>query len=431
MLDIVVKFFCAIMLTTVGFFIVQNIQQSNIKFLNKRTLFLLFIMSVLTYILHKDNYGMDAPIVYLIFIIVIYQRIFRIPLAKAVIVCSIMMAILILSDAASSVIMINLATIEEIRTVWYYMLLGNILVCAIGFGISVIPFVKKGLSSFVDKIKEEKYDSFIWVILLVILALSTLTWIYVETFEFSSKYVLSILLMGLFLIILAVYIRERNYNKQINVEYQMLWDHVEVYENAIESDRLTYHELKNTLGSLRNLTTNNKMINRIDEILQDVNVVDDEWIEELKNLPKGAIKALLYYKMSVARNKKIHIVIDVSPKVKKKIVPYKDSKDLCHLLGIYIDNAIESASISPKKEVAIEIYILKGNIAFTISNTFDKMIDLESMNKRGYSTKGKGRGNGLAHAMRIINKNENYSFRNQIKDGFYIIQLGINILDKQ
>lgn len=430
MLDIVVKFFCAIMLTTVGFFIVQNIQRSNTKFLNKRTLFLLFLMSVLTYILHKDNYGMDAPIIYLIFIIVIYQRIFQIPLTKTVIVCGIMMAILFLSDALCSIIMINMASVEQVRTVWYYMLLSNALVCMIGFGISVIPFVRRNLSSFLDKIKEEKYDHIIWFILLVIFALSTLSWNYVENFELSGKYILSILLMILFLILLSVYIKEKNYNRQINAEYQMLWDHVEVYENAIESDRLTYHELKNTLGSLRNLTTNSKMINRIDEILQDVNVIDDKWIEELKNLPKGAIKALLYYKMSVARNKKIHIVIDVSPKVKKKIVPFKDSKDLCHLLGIYIDNAIESASSSPKKEVAIEVYMLKGDVTFTISNTFDKMIDLDSMNKRGYSTKGKGRGNGLTHAMKIMNKNENYSFQNQIKDSYYIIQLRISTLDK-
>ncbi len=418
------------MLTTVGFFIVQNIQNSNVKLLNKRTLFLLFIMSILTYILHKENYGVDSPIIYLIFIIVIYQRIFQIPLTKTVIVCGIMMAILFLSDIICSVVMVNITTVEKVRTIWYYMLLSNLMVCIIGWVTSMIPFVKNGLSSFVDKIKEEKYDNFIWFILLIILALSILSWNYVARFELSARYIISILLMGLFLVLLAVYIKERNYNKQINTEYQMLWDHVEVYENAIENDRLTYHELKNTLESLRNLTTNNKMIQRIDEILKDVNVVDDKWIEELKNLPKGAIKALLYYKMSVARNKNIHIVIDVSPKVRRKIVPLKDSKDLCHLLGIYIDNAIESAAISVKREVAIEIYILKGDITFTISNTFDKMIDLENINKRGYSTKGKGRGNGLSHAMRIINKKENYSFQNQVKDDYYIVQLRISNLDK-
>ncbi len=212
----------------------------------------------------------------------------------------------------------------------------------------------------------------------------------------------------------------------------MLWSHVEVYENAIENDKMTRHELKNTLGSIRNMTKNKNIMKRIDDILEDVNVIDNCWIEELKNLPKGTIKALLYYKMSVAKENGIKILVDVSPKIRKNIGSLANSKDICNLLGIYVDNAIEAASSSKRKEVAIEIYQLQDILYFTISNSFGDILELDQIGKKGISTKGKGRGHGLTYAAKIVKNNDFISENHSIKNKYYIVQLMIDTnLDKK
>lgn len=427
MLDIVVKFFCAMLLTISGFFIIKNILKSPIKIWSMKNTILLIIMSGITFLLHKSDYVANASIIYLIFMIIIYQQVFGISLTKAVVSCSMMLAIIFLADAVSSLIIINIASLEEIRTVWSYMLLGNVMVSGMSILIASITIIREKLFSVIDKVHDDKFDDIIVFILIAILALSILNQNFGENYKLNGKFIMLFLLIVLFIIMLCIYIKEKNYSRQINNQYQMLWDHVEIYENAIENDKMTRHELKNTLGSIRNMTKNKNIIERIDDILQDVNKIDDSWIEELKNLPKGTLKALLYYKMSVAREKGIHIIVDVSPKMKRSIEKFKNSKDICNLLGIYVDNAIEAADSSKKKEVAIEIYRLQDILYFTISNTFGKILELEQIGKKGISTKGKGRGNGLSYAARIIKNNEFISETHNVKNKYYITKLMIDL----
>lgn len=427
MLNVIVKFLCAIGLPVSGFFIIKKILKSDQKLFSVKTLVPILVMAVLTFLLHQQNYVFASPIIFLMFLIVIYRQVFDITLVKSCVASGIMLAIYIFADTVASLIMVNITTMDNIRTVWYYMLIGNALVIILALLITLIKPLMERLYQWISKIDQEKYDEAILFIMLTILALSTLVGNYVAEFKLGVPYFLNIGLILIFIIILGIYVKEKSFNKKLNSEYQMLWNHVEVYENAIENDKMTRHELKNTLGSIRNMTKSKNIIEKIDGILDDVNIIENCWIEELKNLPKGTIKALLYYKMSVAKENGIRILVDVSPKVKKSIGSLNDSKDICNLLGIYVDNAIEAASSSKKKEVAIEIYQLKDLLYFTVSNTFGDILDLDQIGKKGVSTKGKGRGNGLTYAAKIIKNNDFISETHNVKNKYYIVQLMVNL----
>ena len=67
------------------------------------------------------------------------------------------------------------------------------------------------------------------------------------------------------------------------------------------------------------MTKNKKIINKIDEMLQFSIVIDEQAIEDLKNVPKGGLKGLLYYKIALAKNKKVKMIIEVSPKVSSSL----------------------------------------------------------------------------------------------------------------
>ena len=60
------------------------------------------------------------------------------------------------------------------------------------------------------------------------------------------------------------------------------------------------------------MTKEKKVKDKIDEIISDTINIDNHMINQLKNLPSGGLKGLLYYKIAVARNNDINIEVDVS-----------------------------------------------------------------------------------------------------------------------
>ena len=119
--------------------------------------------------------------------------------------------------------------------------------------------------------------------------------------------------------------------------------------------------------------------------------IDDEYVEVLKHIPKGGLKGLLYYKIALAKSKNVNIVIEISSKVTSRMKKLPESKlrQIGIIIGIYLDNAIEAAESSKKKQITLEIYEINDDIVFVISNTYNKMLAIKDMNKKGYTTKVK------------------------------------------
>ena len=79
--------------------------------------------------------------------------------------------------------------------------------------------------------------------------------------------------------------------------------------------------------------------------------------------------------------------------------------NISKVLGVLIDNAIEGALDSSKKEISLDISKDNNYIVMTISNTYNKNIDINKIGKKGYTSKGKGHGFGLRLVKEIIKKN--------------------------
>ena len=158
--------------------------------------------------------------------------------------------------------------------------------------------------------------------------------------------------------------------------------------------------------------------------------VDGEIINQLKQLPKGGIKGLMYYKVAIAQKKKINITADVSLEEKSILhkLNEKDIRIICKLIGIYLDNAIEAAEETRKKRLSIEIYELRDKACFVFSNTFKQSANFADRNKKGITTKGEGHGNGLYFASKLIQNNDWLESKQEIIDKYYVQQLIIHKL---
>ena len=171
------------------------------------------------------------------------------------------------------------------------------------------------------------------------------------------------------------------------------------------------------------MTKNKKIISKIDEMLKFSIILDENDIECLKDIPKGGLKGLIYYKIALAKNNKLNLTIEISHKVKKtlKNINDKNLKQICIVLGVYLDNAMEAALKSKKKNVTLEIYESNNQLTFVISNTYKELIPINKMNFDGYTTKGEGHGRGLYYVNKLLSKSKNLHSE-QMFLGKYFVQ---------
>lgn len=331
------------------------------------------------------------------------------------------------ADALASFVFMPLFSVEEIRTNSIMMIISNSTVNLILILLIKIKYIQKPLSKFYNYGLKQSFLTNILFLGLLIVGFCYLAYnIALSTF-FNKDYILNTVVMIIFVIITYIFIDNQNKYKKLEKDYDGLFAYIQNFEDWIEKEQLNRHEYKNQLAVLRCLTKEKKVKDKIDEILEDDINIEGQAVTSLKNLPKGGIKGLMYYKSAIAQKHKINLTTDVSIESKGILtrLSEKEVRVLCKLIGIYFDNAIEAAIESRKKNLSIEIYELKDRVNFVFSNTFKKHKNLKDRNKKGVSSKGEGRGNGLYFASKLIKENNWIKGKQDIIDNYYIQEISI------
>ena len=428
MLEVFIRIICAIIMTMVGFYTLKKILNSNEKVTNIYNSSLLILLIILSSISFSKNYQSLYTITVFFLNIIIYKLIFKENLSKVTIATSLLMALTFLADLIYTIIIINFISMKDIRSIWYYQIISNIciaIICLLGILIcQKLNLIKK----INHKLEKMQSKSIIIFLILIIIVFTILAYSFYINFQINEKYIINILLLLIFIILLLIFLKERdNYNK-LSTEYDSLFTYVQTFEDWIEKEQLNRHEYKNQLAVLRCLTEEKKVKDKIDEILEDNINIEGQAVTQLKSLPKGGIKGLMYYKAAIAQKKKINLTADVSIEQKGTLAKLneKEIRIVCKLIGIYFDNAIEAAEESKRKNISIEIYEFQDKVNIVFSNTFKKHRNMKDRNKKGVSSKGKGRGNGLYFAEKLIKENPWIEEKQDIIDKYYIQKISIN-----
>lgn len=431
MLQVLTKFICFLIMHTAGYYIIKQLTNSSNKEYNKAKYYISLLALIIVF-LNGVQYTIIHTIAVFLLNIVVYKKIFKLDLSQAFIATSIFTIILIQSDILVTTILRIILTQDQIRTEIIPLLVANLLIAITSVSISNISVIKKMIIKFYNNFSQKKIIPEIIFLVLLILGFGCLAYNFATYNITDQNYFANIMAVIIFTTITFIFLQNKNRYKTLSDEYDNLFNYVQNFEEWIEKEQLNRHEYKNQLAVLRSLAKEKKVINKIDEILEDNINIEGEVIHQLKDLPKGGLKGLIYYKVAIAQKKQIKLIVDISLKSKLYLQKLSESqiKDICKLIGIYFDNAIEAAEQTKEKYVLLEIYDLSDKVNIIISNTFKEKDNIENKNEKGITSKGEGHGYGLYFANKIVKKNKWIESTQEIVEKYYIQTISIKKLDK-
>lgn len=418
----------AIQSLTVLVYIKVILLDENKKIINRRDIILFMLLCVPTIILYNGNYSAINPINFFIFIILGLIFIYKFSFSKSFLFAGLYMGILFLSDLVISFVFVWVSSIKTIRTNFFYITITNSLVGLLDIIILYINNFKKKLISIIQYNSDKKCVELVAFISLLILELSICVYVLFENYFFSKTFLSGILGIVIFLILSIIFLKEKYDKNILTIKYDQLFEYVQTFEEWMDNENVNIHESKNQLAALRDMIKNNKKaVQYIDNIIKDELDLESKNIQKLRNIPKGGLKGLLYYKIIFSEKNNIVLYVDISDKVTNKLtkLTIEENKMLCRLVGIFFDNAIEAAKESEKRIISCEVYTNNKNIIITITNTYNGKLELDKISEKGYSTKGKNRGKGLYLANKIAKKSDVFFLDKRIINDFYIQKITI------
>lgn len=415
-----IKIFTSFIMPIAGFFVAKSITGSSEKILKIKNIIYILILAAITFLLYDVQYGIVITLLNLVAIIICFKLIFKRSLFDSFIIGIAVMILMFVSEIILSVIVLPFIPPKMVRSIGLPMVLMNLLMGSFTVLLSKIKFVRKLVNNIFLKF-EKSFKIQTILLSLCWIAITSVVCFYMFT---SLTNGIGLLIGGsvqaCFIFFIITFFRDKSNYITLNEKFESLYGYLENLESYVNAERLNIHEYKNQLSVIRSMSGNKKVLNYIDSIIKDT-AIDTDWSEALRNLPSGGFKGLIYYKFIQANSKNLNITIDISKNCRSYFeqMSLEEIKELSRLLGIYLDNAIEASEISSKKNITLEIYKTK-KVNIVISNSVDMDVDFKNFNKKGYTSKGAGRGHGLYLAKKIIDKNPNIDSEVNLVNSYYI-----------
>lgn len=393
--DIVI--YCLSIFITETILVFNYGQLSNQKLkINNRNLFILICMSILVYI---NNYYNLISIRYLtaIVITIISTKLIYKNKLKDCIFYSIIHSILyIFMELILSPLM--LLKIENITILNNEIYLKCIFSILIGI-LSLYLFKSKILLDFIDKIKTIVYTKInLYVVLIIISLFLNFIGVFRAFKTNNIDLIIVTLVCILFMLLTIKIIINDKYNLTvINERNKNIKDYFKAYSKTIDDCRELKHNLKNDLYTIKSILPKEEQ-EKINVIINKYNK-NYEWINRIDEIPEG-LQGLIYLKQKEAKNKKIKIYVNTGENYKTND---RDYIDLCSILGVLIDNALEASEKSKEKIIEITFRKKDTTLNIRIINTYINDININKIGKKNYSTKEYKSGLGLNYVNKLNN----------------------------
>lgn len=345
-------------------------------------------------------------------------------------------AVIFLSECSYTVIISGIMNFDQSKVALFVkeeILITNVCITILAFLISNIKYLKtfyKYLISNTNKIKSTN----VLYITLVFLAVSSI----LLGMIYSKVNILFLLLINCSLIIIYGFITyknldEKNRNAIYEAENHALMDSLHEYECMADRLHVENHENKNQLLALRGLINTGKKeaLDYLDNLIKIKNNDSQKLLTKVRKIPSGGLQGIIYQKILIMDKEKIKYSLNITRDLKLidfKKLDIKTNIDLCHVIGVFLDNAIEEVRNLEEGEKVVHIQFLleEESLSIGISNTFGKVLELDKLDKAGYTNKGDSHGYGLTLVKELIKKNKRLSNEREVMGRFFTQKIKVS-----
>ena len=303
-----------------------------------------------------------------------------------------------------------------------------------GLAYTLIKINQKRFTLIINNSNESGGKSEILIILLILVTIALLVFkIPLSKWNLNIDFLFTMFLPLCFIMAGFLMLKQNSDIQKTTSMYQKLVAYSDITNGLLEDYRVISHEQKNQLLVIRSLLDDNspqELVDYVDGLLDKKVGFKYEWIGDLNYLPLSGLKGLINYKLIEANSLKINTNISISKDINKSKLnnlATKQKDELYSIIGVYLDNAIQAAKESNKKEVSLEIYKEKEKIVIVIANTYNGKIEMEKLDNYGYTTKGKNHGVGLHLVKKIIENEVIYSQSRSLFEDYYVQKLIIDL----
>ena len=404
------------------------------------------ILTIVTYLNGLIMPNNLKPIISLVFLVLLQLSLLKNKIDKTFVstifvnIFAIIFELMLISIVALIALLLGSYTFNDLIDMIGATTIGGI-ISNILFAIALFVFGKnKFVSLLYNKVLNFKILKNPWPILYVVI-FSFFVIIFGYELLFYEKAKILLILIFLSLILLLVYmvhknVKITNISNETKEKYNSTLKNLVEYEDMIDKYRVSNHENKNQLQMIRTMIhQKDKTVEKyIDNLLDNVYMVNEKLMMDVSMLPSG-IKATIYTKMVMMENKRISYKLNVDRKL--RYVDFFDRDDnietslnICDILSVFLDNAIEEIENKKDPEIYIEVFYDEKDeeLTFEISNKiYNKEIDLNKLPEKGYTTKSNGHGYGLALVSEIVSANSRLENKTIIKNNIFTQRLTLKL----
>lgn len=392
----------------VSYFSILNL--SKMKFNLKKFIIYVLLLIPLLIVSYKFFDGTTRMILNIIFIIIaLHLSIFKKDVSNSVYYSLAYEMLVFISEIILSIFVLKMFKFNGIE---YYnapfsLLISSVLNCSLVYLLTKVKFISKNIRKLNEIIKKNNKD---WIYIILVMILMVLFMAF-NMYKMNStiKYYIYIATI-IFVVVSFVYVIYNKFQRQaMEDKYNESMEYVLRYEKIINEQGKKNHEYNNQLMVIKGYINKPERLSEyLDEVIGEHKTGQNYTVKQLGFLPDGGVKGLLYHKLSKMKDNNIKYYLYVDQNLKDKdsdCFNLKTYRDFTKLLGVFLDNAIDATLKSEEKEIEVELKDKDDYLLLTISNTYDKNIDINKVGKSGFTTKGVGHGFGLSIVKDIAKTN--------------------------
>lgn len=413
---LIVNFFMSLIMGIM--FYISVIKLSSYEFNKRKAICFIFCSASINALIRSYKYYENVTSILKIFVffiaLVLIINAFIIKnIIKSFYYSVLIYTVALINDSILGLIMIKIFNIplNEAQNNIFYMTIANLSVLCMTY-VTIVA-----MKSIWDKkkiiIHTNKNGAYILFALITFIVTAANILVYNKYIEMiDSRLILINILITVVYFLLTIAVHRVYSNLAINEqENKQLKAYINMAEELIDEYRRVRHNTHNIIESASAFIKANDMEGlkeHLSSVIERQNKINKNYIAPLYKIAHPGIKSLLYSKIGKMEELSLNINIEITTTMRDIKV---NVSELCEVLGVFLDNSIESAALTQDKY--IELCIFEDHRCYTIiiKNSYDM------------SKKKEGNGIGLKTVKSILKEYPNILNNTIIDEKYYTQEL--------